>query len=60
MVIKSWRSEKRVSLLNIAFLLCFPAFYFGYIGGRNNENLYIILSLALFAIASVLCLIVKK
>ena len=60
MATKSWRSTKRTLLLNVSFLLCFPAFYLGYIGGINNENMYIVSSLALFTIVSVLCMVVKK
>ena len=56
----NWRKRYRVLFLRIAFVLFWPGFAFAYLGGVNNQPGYIAASFALFTVAAILSILVKK
>ena len=57
---KPWRKKYRVRMLQIAFLLFWPGFYFAYVGGTQNNPLLIAISFAFLGSAAVLAILIQK
>lgn len=56
----SWQKKYRVLFLRIAFVLFWPGFAFAYLGGVNNNPVFIAFSFVFFTVAAVLSILVKK
>lgn len=56
----NWQKKYRVLFLRIAFVLFWPGFAFAYLGGVNNNSVFIALSFVFFTVAAVLSILVKK
>jgi len=57
---KPWRKKYRVRMLQIAFLLFWPGFYFAYQGGIQNNPLLIAMSFAILGVAASLAILIQK
>lgn len=56
----NWQKKYRVLFLRIAFVLFWPGFALAYLGGVNNNSVFIALSFVFFTVAAVLSILVKK